>query len=148
MADLADLRLRAQRMREFTLHLDDQVVVQLRHPTRFELERLFVRHKGDMAGMLRQLTEMSLIGWQGVRVRDAVPEAKNGDEPLEWSPEAAELLLDERTEWIDAIGTACVTRMTKRHERIEADRKNSSSGPPGSAPAATDSSSPPSDSGG
>jgi hypothetical protein len=144
--DLQDLRLRAQRVREFDFRLDGEVLFHLRHPSRYEAERIFVRHRGDMAALLRHLVETSIIGWAGVCVRHAVPEAKHGDQPLAWSPEAAELILDERTEWIDAIGTAIVNRMTERHARMDDTRKNSPSGPPGSAPAATDSSSPLSDS--
>ncbi len=122
--DLADLRMRAQRVREFT-HQEGDVTFQLRHPNRFESERLWSRHRDDVVGGMRELVAVSLLGWDGVLVRDALPESKHGDDPLPFSAEAVELVLDERTDWIQAIGQAIALRMSARRESVEADRKNS-----------------------
>ena len=121
--DLADLRLRAQRAREFHFSVDDARFA-LRHPSRFEAERIWSRCRDDMVGAMHDLVVASLIGWEGVLVRDALAEAKNGAEPLPFSTEAAELLLEERTDWLNGLGTAVVARMKARHDAIEADRKN------------------------
>lgn len=122
--DLADLRMRAQRVREFS-HPVGEAVFQLRHPNRFEAERLWGRHRDDIVGGMRELVAVSLIGWEGVLVRDALPESKQGAEPLPFSPDAVELVLDERTDWIQALGEAIAMRMSARRESVEADRKNS-----------------------
>ena len=77
-----------------------------------------------MVAGLRDLVVASLIGWEGVLVRDAVPEAKNGAEPLPFSDDAAALVLEERTEWVNDLGMAVVAKMKARQDSIEADRKN------------------------
>ena len=141
--DLADLRMRALRVREFHAHAGE-ALFQLRFPNRFEAERLWSRHRDDMVAGMRELVAVSLIGWEGVLVRDALPESKQGDEPLPFSPEAVELLLDERTDWIQILSEKIAIRMSARRESVEADRKNSGTECATSAAEAAATNSPPS----
>jgi len=141
--DLADLRMRALRVREFA-HQEGEVAFHLRHPNRFEAERLWSRHRDDMVAAMRELVAISLIGWSGVLVRDALPESKQGAEPLPFSAEAVEMVLDERTDWIQSLGQAIAMRMAARRESVEADRKNSGTECATSAAEAAATNSPPS----
>jgi hypothetical protein len=122
--DLADLRLRAQRARRFS-HTVDGRTFELCYPSKFEAERIWSRHERDTAAALYDLVVASVTGWTGVLVGDAVPEHKRAAEPLPYSAEAVSLLLDERTDWIKALGVEIVAQMRTRHDAIEADRKNS-----------------------
>lgn len=133
--DLSDLRLRAQRIREFSRTVEAGVVVHLRHPTRFQAEQIVHAHRGDLPGMLRAVALASIIGWDGVRVRHALPEAKNPEDVLHFCAEAVELILDEQTRWLDVVATSVVEVMAGRQEMMEADRKNLRSGSDGSGPA-------------
>lgn len=142
---MQDLRRRAQSEREFT-HMVDQVEFQLRHPSKLDAERIWATHRTNMVSAMALLVRDSLIGWRGVRVRDAVPESKQGDEPLPFEPEAVDLVLNERTDWVKDIGDAIVSRMSARQKRIEADRKNSLTGSDSNAIERTHSSSTQSDS--
>lgn len=134
--DLADLRLRAQRARRFE-HTVDGRAFELVYPSKFEAERIWARHERDTASALRDLVAASITGWTGVLVGDAVPEHKRAAEPLPYSAEAVALLLDERTDWIKALGMEIVAAMKTRHDAIEADRKNSQTECDTSAGAAT-----------
>lgn len=122
--DLADLRLRAQRVRRFSHTLDGRTF-ELCYPSKFEAERIWARHGHDTASVLLDLVTASLTAWDGVLVGDAVPESKRAAEPLPYLPEAVALLLEERTDWIKVLGMEIVARMKARHDAIEADRKNS-----------------------
>jgi hypothetical protein len=77
-------------------------------------------------------------------VRDALPESKQGAEPLPFSAEAVEMVLDERTDWIQSLGQAIAMRMAARRESVEADRKNSGTECATSAAEAAATNSPPS----
>jgi hypothetical protein len=132
--DLADIKMRDSRLREFA-HAVGGATIHLRHPTRYDVERLAGLNRGDDIALMRALVCASVIGWDGVTVADAFPEAKNGADPLEFSADALAAVCDERTEWVRDLGMAVVNRIGARRERIEADRKNSSSGSAGSGPA-------------
>ena len=72
----------------------------------------------------RVLLEQALIGWQGPRVRDILPDDPEGNAPLAWSAETVPLLLEAQPEWADALGNELMDRMAARTQRIEADAKN------------------------
>ena len=145
--DIADIRQRAERVREFTHEIEGRVF-RLRHPTQMEAERIYGQHRDDHVTLIQTLALRSLIDWDRVMVGDALPEAKNGGDFLPFQPATVELVFAERSDWADALGMRVVEVMRARRERIEAARKNSSSGSAGSGPAESATSSTPPDSAG
>lgn len=121
--DLADLRLRAQRVREFSVGIEGRSFF-LRFPSRFEAERISAKNAGDMVAIMYDYVVTSLHGWEGVTVGDALPEAKNAEDALPYSAEAARWVMEERTDWVAHLGGMIVQRLVERQTRIEADRKN------------------------
>lgn len=121
--DLADLRLRSQRVREFSAEIAGRTF-SLRFPNRFEAERISAKHAGDMVAIMYDYVVTSVQGWEGVTVADALPEAKNGADLLPYSLEAARWVFEERTDWVAHLGGMIVQRLVERQTRIEADRKN------------------------
>lgn len=132
--DVADIRQRAERVREFTHEIAGRTF-RLRHPTQMEAERIHGQHRDDPVTLIQTLALRSLIGWDGVTVSDALPEAKNGGDPLPFQPDTVDLVFAERADWADELGLQVVAVMRARRERIEAARKNSPSGSAGSGPA-------------
>lgn len=139
VVDMVELRRRAEAAREFDHALaGGAVTVQLRYPTRYEVERIWAlardeRGRPDLYAGMRALVRASVRGWVGVTVAHALPDAKRGGEALPCSSEAVDLVLDQQTEWINDLGMAISARMQARTERLEALEKNSVTESSGSA---------------
>lgn len=121
--DLADLRLRSQRVREFTAEIEGRTF-SLRFPNRFEAERISSKNAGDMVAIMYDYVVASVLTWENVLVGDALPEAKNAEDVLPYSADAARWVFEERTDWVAHLGQMIVQRLVERQTRIEADRKN------------------------
>lgn len=78
-----------------------------------------------------------LRGWEGPRVSDLLPDIEDGNAPLPYGPDEARLLIDERTDWFDALYVEINRRIALRAEALKADAGNSPSGSPGSGGAPT-----------
>ena len=74
-----------------------------------------------------------LRGWEGPRVADLLPDVEDGSAPLPFGPDEAKLLIDERTDWFDALYVEINRRIEQRVAALKADAGNSPSGSPGSA---------------
>lgn len=144
MADDAIARLEAAalRAREFT-HAIGERCYTLRVPTRHEVrECVHARGLGSgkvdamMLPLLRHyLLLQCIVGWTGVRERDAVQGGESA--PLPWSPRAVALLLDELPDEADALGKLLLQRADERDAAVEGDAKNSSPASTPPEPAAT-----------
>lgn len=127
--DLADLKARAQRAREFT-HTCGDCTFTLRTPTRLEMRQCMHERGLDPAGaspllpalLQRYLLERFVVGWMGPRESHVVADA--GPAPLPWSADAVPLLLDAQPAWADELGTVLLASVSQRAERIEADAGN------------------------
>lgn len=71
-------------------------------------------------------------GWEGPRVGDLWPEHEEASTPLPYGTDTVELLVDERTDWHDALYLELSRRINARAEALKADAGNSPSGSPGS----------------
>ncbi len=89
-----------------------------------------LEHHRDAAGRLlenrafREVLNTALEGWDGVRTIDVHPDA--ADEPLPFSAEAREALLDVNVDVADQLTIAMGLKLRERREKREAARKNSS----------------------
>lgn len=127
--DLAELKARALRAREFT-HAVGECTFTLRTPTRLELRQVMHERGLDPAGaspllpalLQRYLLERFLVGWMGPRESHIVADA--GTAPLAWEPGAVPLLLDAQPAWADELGTVLLASVQRRAEQIEADAGN------------------------
>lgn len=136
--DLADIKRQAEAAREFE-HPFGAFTFQLRLPTPFEAEcaaagQGFTRRAtGDVVVRAqRALTEVAIIGWRGLTVRDILGEHKHGDDEFAYEPDAVPLLLDERSDiaqelWLKAL----LPKLEARNQAKEATAKNSQRASPG-----------------
>jgi hypothetical protein len=124
--DIAALKAAALQAREFEVTLAENVTVRLRLPTRYELElhSLAKTEPGRVgaAKVLRAMLEAAFVSWSGVCASHLVPEAPA--EPLAFSREAVELLLDERPDWGDRLRNVFSEALAARSADLEANRKN------------------------
>lgn len=126
--DLQAFARRTQAVREFGHERPpDGVSFWCRYPSRFERLAIDTRHADDNAAKVRAVVLASVIGWAGVKVIHALPEAKNGADPLPFGPDTLALLFDERTEWLIDLWQDIKTRIAERDQRIENAVKNSES---------------------
>lgn len=119
--DLGVLRAAAEKARRFTHELEGRTF-ELVLPTQFAIDCLGAEHK-PFPRFQRRLVLEALRGWSGLRTTDlGAPELP--DEPLPFSAETAELLLDERGDWEEKLCDAIAARSKARRETIEAARGN------------------------
>ncbi len=76
------------------------------------------------AQAFRTILNTALVGWEGVTTRDLKPDAEAA--PLPFSPEARELLLDNRQDIADALTIQIGVKLGERRQAREAAQKNSS----------------------
>jgi hypothetical protein len=129
MDALAELKEKAQRAREFTYQAGE-CEFTLRTPTRTEVREVTHAH-GLLTGqndamvlplLQTYLLQRGLVAWTGVRLRDLIPDA--GTEPVGWSADTVQMLIDAQPELADKMGAALLARTQLRAEAIEADAKN------------------------
>jgi len=83
------------------------------------------------------LVQECLRGWEGPRVGDLWPEHEEAASPLPFGADTAALVIDERTDWHDALYVELSRRINARAEALKVDAGNSPSGSPGSGGAPT-----------
>jgi hypothetical protein len=139
--DLADIKRVAIAAREFT-HVFEKdatkVTFTLRLPTPFEAECVAVGGGVGMRGARdsfvraqRGITELAIVGWTGMYVRDLLPGHKHGDDELPFEPAAVSLVLDERRDIAEALWDPLVEKLEARNKAREATAKNSPRASPG-----------------
>lgn len=133
--DLADLKRYATAAREFSVPVgaaDSPRHITLRLPTQHEIV-LAARRSGlhgvaeDAAAhvvLQRTLLLCSMVAWSGVVVGDVLAAHAQGTDVLEWSPDAAALLLDAQPEWEQDLGSALMQRMAERKATKDTAAKN------------------------
>lgn len=114
--------------RSFTLRLptrhDKHKAMAAVAPDIFAAEtarELTAEEKIDIA---RVLLERAVVGWQGVKLGDLLPDEASGEEPLPWSRAAVPLLLAMHEDWADALQAAFGEAMRRRSAPLEVDEKN------------------------
>lgn len=125
---IARLEAAALKAREFT-HAIGERSYTLRLPTQREMQECMLTRGLDrrvsamtLPLLRRYLLQEAIVGWTGVRERDAVP---GGDSaPLPWSPRAVALVLDHLSAEAEALGRELLARADQRVAEIEADAKN------------------------
>jgi hypothetical protein len=135
----ADLRARIEAGLTFRHQVDGHTFV-LVLPTRQRHDQIVRESMGNSFattpathGRFRvALVAECLRGWEGPRVRDLWPEHEVGNAPLPYGADTAQLLIDERTDWHDALYAEITRRVELRAEALRADAGNSRSGSPGS----------------
>ena len=119
MSDWAAIAAQARAAREVKASAGGHTFT-LRVPTRHECAQ--VAHKcgaqGNLLLLQRALLEAAIVGWEGPRLRDVLPEAE--DAPLEWAAQGVPLLLDARPEWEDVLNLALVDALNDRQARAKA----------------------------
>lgn len=98
----------------------------LRVPTRYEIAIAARRAEGeDVAHLLvleRALLEKSIVRWNGVKLRDILPD---GDESaVEFDASLVPLLLDAQGDWWRDLAVALFDRMAQRKEAQDTAAKN------------------------
>ena len=133
--DLADLKRYATAAREFSVPVGAASAprhITLRLPTQHEVV-LAARRSGlhgvaeDAAAhvvLQRTLLLCALVAWSGVVVGDVLADHPQGTDALEWSADAAVLLLDAQPEWEQELGSALMERMAQRKAVKDTAAKN------------------------
>jgi hypothetical protein len=127
--DLDNLRRRAVAARRFDVPIDG-VVVTLEIPTRHASKLAYSRAgmvEGDnsattMIRWTRAVLVMAVAGWSGVTERHVLPDG--GDEPVPFSADAVDLVLDARPEWEEALAAAVLDRLAQRRAIEDTAAKN------------------------
>src|SRR5262245_5882871 len=93
------------------------------HAWRCEIERHVEADSRFLRAVAyRGILNMALTGWRNVKTTDVQPELP--EEPLEFSPEARELLLDYRQDIADEITRVIGEYLVEQRERHEHQVKN------------------------
>lgn len=126
--DAAEIRARVLAGLSFEHALGD-TCWQLRLPTRQRERELVRAHAGggtlDQAAFSVALVREGVTGWSGVRLGDLLGAAEaDAATPLAFDADTCELLLAERTDWLDALAVAMLGRMQARRDALEAAEKN------------------------
>lgn len=127
--DLDNLRKRAAEARRFDVPIDG-VVVTLEIPTRHASKLAYSRAgmvEGDnsattMIRWTRSVLLLSVVGWVGVAERHVLPDG--GDEPVPFSADAVDLVLDARPEWEEELASAVLDRLAQRRAIEDTAAKN------------------------
>lgn len=137
--DAASLRARIQAGLTFRHQVGDYAFT-LVLPTRQRHDQIvresvgvtFLNSAASLGRYRVALVQECLRGWEGVRVRDIWPEGDETSAPLPYGADTAQLLIEERTDWVDLLYDELVRRIEARAAALKADRGNSPSGSPGS----------------
>ena len=128
---IARLEAAALKAREIT-HTIGERIYTLRIPTRTDVRECVYSHGLSRGGVVdamalpllrHYLLLDGLVGWTGVRERDAVHGGESA--PLPWSRRAVVLVMDQLPNDAEALGKALLAEADRRTEAIEADAKNS-----------------------
>jgi|SRR4029453_9374778 hypothetical protein len=93
------------------------------HAWRCEIERHIDKDMRVLqAAAFRNILQMALTGWRNVKTTDL--EADLPEEPLAFSPEARELLLDHRQDIADTLARAIGEFIMEQRERHATQTKN------------------------
>lgn len=127
--DLADIKRQQQAARQFGVKAG-HATFTLTLPTEFEKRMAYLSAAAgkrlDTVAMLRVQRELVLsgvTGWDGVRVTDALP-TFGGDEPFDFEPGAAEVLLDAQPEWEEILSSALLDRISSDTAKKDTAAKN------------------------
>ena len=114
-----DIKAAAERSRRFVHEIDGRRF-ELITPTQFAVN-LISEERRTFARVQRQLVLGALRGWTNVSTDDLrLPDLDLPREPLVYSAEMAEILLNERPDWEDALADVVSARVKERRERLEA----------------------------
>ncbi len=117
--DLEQLKAAAERARRFSHELGGRRF-DLVTPSQFAVN-LISEEKRTFTRVQRQVVLAALRGWSGVVAEDLrLPELELAAEPLPFSPEMAEVLLNERPDWEEALADAVSKRVEARRKQLEA----------------------------
>lgn len=148
--DLEDIVARARAARSFTHPLEGgRITISLLLPTPHDAEVVAVRNRlapdgtPDGAALVRstrQLLEQSIVGWEGVTVRDIMPpgmavEPEEASAAAVHAPVTVAMLLDAQPKWQLALSDALYGRMAERNKARDTAAKNSNGASPGKSPA-------------
>jgi hypothetical protein len=130
MAELDYIARKARAARAFD-HQIGPAKFSLLVPTKLESSIAFAdslgdRKRRDAASSLRferALLLLAVVGWSGVTVRHVLPEHAV-DEPFDFEPGAAELLLDAQPLWEGELLQALMQRITARQAAEDSAAKN------------------------
>lgn len=132
--DLNELKSKLDRSREIETTVLG-VKFRLRLPSEHAW-RLATEQNTGKAGMVlqvgvsRELLELSLCGWEGLKVEHLLK--GGGEDSVPFTPEARTVLLDECQDIADDLVVFLVKRLNARRKELGAARKNSSSASSGS----------------
>lgn len=138
--DLATLTDRIRTGRRLPLqapalpHVTFSAALPTRHAWRLELMQQMSPGVSVAAASVaaeRAMLARALVGWTDLRLRDIDPAlAPDDDSPLDHSPEAVALLLDERPDVAAQLAEHITNAMRARDDRFQAAEKNSGSASP------------------
>lgn len=126
--DIQTIKRRSMAARESTLLVNGRSFT-LRLPTTFELTLLAQRaslSKDEPAAsfvLLRRALEQAVVGWDGVRVADLLPDSDDAT-PLAFDAEAVPLLLDAQPDVADALTAELASKIAARAARMDTAEKN------------------------
>lgn len=121
--EFAELKAAAERARRFTHEIDGRRF-ELVTPTQFAVDVL-TEDKRTLSRVSRAVLLAALRGWSNVTTDDLnLAAGEVTREPLVYSAEAAELLLDERPDWQIDLVEAVSIKVKERRERFEASQGN------------------------
>jgi hypothetical protein len=114
-----DIKAAAERSRRFTHEIDGRRF-DLVTPTQFAVN-LISEERRTFAKVQRQVVLAALRGWANVTTDDLrLPDLELPREPIVFSVEMAEILLNERPDWEDKLADVVSQRVKERRERLEA----------------------------
>ena len=121
--DLAEIKAAVERTRRFTHEIDGRQF-NLVTPTQFEAD-VIMEEAQIVARTKRRIVATALRGWMHLALTDLqVPDAALPGEPLVYSPEMAELLLDARSDWENELFTVIGARVQERRNFLEGQKGN------------------------
>ena len=113
------IKAAAERARRFAHEIDGRRF-DLVTPTQFAVN-LISEERRTFARVQRHVVLAALRGWSNVTTDDLrLAELEVPREPLVFSAEMAEILLNERPDWEDALADVVSQRVKERRERLEA----------------------------
>lgn len=116
--DIAQLKAAAEAGRRFTHEIDGRKF-QLVTPTQFAANLIAEENKA-FSRTQRGLVLDALRGWTNVTTWDlGLPHDAVPSEPLPYTAETAELLLDERPDWEVLLCDVVAARVQERRKRFE-----------------------------
>jgi hypothetical protein len=119
----SDIRERFRRVREGQTSVEEGVVIRWIAPTEGEM-RIYAQRGGNASSFGRELVAEAITGWSGPKVMHIYPDDQTiAEEPLEFSPDAAQALLDVQVSWMDRLTLDIMAAYQRRLEQVEGERK-------------------------